>query len=138
MQLISFKSVPNVLIVEINSKNIKLNKTLQFEQKGETVVLDVRGLTYHGDFHFTSHIIGTDGMTTESSCENEGDFDKVFSRNLLKCQGEKKLILMVYARVQSEGENENEWMGGIILYLPPRAIQLACVNSPIFLKLKII
>jgi hypothetical protein len=28
-------------------------------------------------------------------------------------------------------------MGGIILYLPPSAIQLACVNSPV-LKLKII
>ena len=39
-----------------------------------------------------------DGMTTGSSCENEGDFDKFSSRKLLKCKG-KKLILMVYARV---------------------------------------
>src|ERR1700683_2627242 len=105
MQPISFKSAPNVLIFEINSRNIKLNKTLKFEQEGETVVLDVRGLIYHGDFHFTSRIIGTDGivwyhdgMTTGSSCENEGDFDKFSSRNLLKCKG-KKLILVVYARV---------------------------------------
>jgi len=30
------------------------------------------------------------------------------------------------------------WVGGIILYLLPSAIQLACVNSPVFLKLKII
>ncbi|KIM72761.1 hypothetical protein PILCRDRAFT_81623, partial [Piloderma croceum F 1598] len=44
----------------------------------ETVVLDVRGLIYHGEFQFTSRIIGTDGMvwyhdgmTTGSSCENE-------------------------------------------------------------------
>jgi hypothetical protein len=94
-----------VLIFEINSKNIKLSKTLKFEQEGETVVLDVRGLIYHGDFHFTSRIIGTngniwyhDGMTTRSSCENERDFDKFSSRNLLKCRG-KKLILVVYARV---------------------------------------
>ena len=105
IQPISFKSAPNVLIFEINSRNIKLNKTLKFEQEGETVVLDVRGLIYHGDFHFTSCIIGTDGivwyhdgMTTGSSCENEGDFDKFSSRNLLKCKG-KKLILVVYARV---------------------------------------
>src|SRR6202167_2696649 len=54
------------------------------EQEGETVVLDVRRLIYHGDFHFTSCIIGTDGvgcyhdgMTTGSSCENEGDLDKI-------------------------------------------------------------
>jgi len=71
MQPISFKASSNVLIFEINSKNIKLSKTLKFEQEGETVVLDVRGLIYHGDFHFTSRIIGTDdivwyhdGMTT--------------------------------------------------------------------------
>ena len=30
--------------------------------------------------------------------ENEGDFDKLSSRDLLKCKG-KKLILVVYARV---------------------------------------
>jgi hypothetical protein len=105
MQPISFKSAPNILIFEINSRNIKVSKILKFEQEGKTVVLDVRGLIYHGDFHFTSHIIGNDGivwyhdgMTTGSSCENEGDFDKMSSRDLLKCK-EKKLILVVYARV---------------------------------------
>jgi hypothetical protein len=98
MQPISFKSAPNVLIFEINSRNIKLSKPLKFEQEGETVVLDVKGLISHGDFHFTSSIIGTDGMATGSSCENEGGFDKFSSRNLLKCK-EKNLILVVYARV---------------------------------------
>jgi hypothetical protein len=105
MQPISFKSSPNVLVFEINSRNIKISKTLKFEQEGETVVLDVRGLIYHGDFHFTSRIIGIDGnvwyhdgMITGSSCENEGDFDKFSSRNLLKCKG-KNLTLVVYARV---------------------------------------
>ena len=105
MEPISFKSAPNLLVFEINTRNIKLSKTLKFEQEGETVVLDVRGLIYHGDFHFTSHIIGTDGMvwyhdgmTTKSSCKNEGHFDKFSSRKLFKCKG-KKLILVVYARV---------------------------------------
>jgi hypothetical protein len=101
IQPISFKSAPNVLIFEINSRNIKVSKTLKFEQEGETVVLDVKGLIYLGDFI----TIGTDGIvwyhdgiTTGSSCENEGDFDKLSSRNLLKCKG-KELILVVYARV---------------------------------------
>jgi hypothetical protein len=49
-----------------------------------------------------------DGVTIRSSCENEGDFDKFFSRNLLKFEGEK-LILVVYVRVESVGENK---MGG--------------------------
>jgi len=78
---------------------------LKFEQEGEMVVLDVRGLIYHGDFHFTSRIIGTDGivwyhdgMTTGSNCENDGCFDKFSSSNLLNCR-RKKLILVIYARV---------------------------------------
>src|ERR1700677_1387060 len=89
LQPISFKSIPNVLIFEINSRNIKLSKTLKFKQECGTVILDVKGLIYHGDFDFTSCIIGTDGivwyhdgMTTESNCENEGDFDKLSFRNL--------------------------------------------------------
>ncbi|KIM80402.1 hypothetical protein PILCRDRAFT_73196 [Piloderma croceum F 1598] len=105
MQPINSKSAPSVLVFEINSRKIKVSKTLKFEQEGETVVLDVRGLIYHGDFYFTSRVIGTDGMvwyhdgmTTGSSCENEGDFDKFSSRKLLRCKG-KKLILVVYARV---------------------------------------
>ena len=84
---------------------MKLGKTLKFEQEGETVVLDVKRLIYHGDFHFTSRIVENDGiawyhngMTTGSSCESEGDFEKMSSRNLFKCKG-KKLILVVYARV---------------------------------------
>ncbi len=105
IQPISFKTSPSMLVFEINTRNIKVSKTLKFEQEGRTVVLDVRGLIYYGGFHFTSHIIGTDGvawyhdgMTTGSNCENDGDFDKFSSNNLLNCRG-KKLILVVYARV---------------------------------------
>ena len=74
-------------------------------QDGETVVLDVRGLIYHGCFYFTSCIIGNDnnvwyhdGMTTGSSCKNEGDFDSFSTKKMLKCR-RKRLILVVYARV---------------------------------------
>jgi hypothetical protein len=42
------------------------------------------------------------------------------------------LILVVYARVYSEGENGNGWVGGIMLNLVPSAIQLGCENSPVF------
>ena len=64
MQPIGFKSAPSVLVFEINSRDIKVSKTLKFELESETVyvVLDVRGLIYLGDFHFTSCIIGTDGI----------------------------------------------------------------------------
>src|ERR1700732_1730913 len=123
--------------LEINSRTNRVSQTLKFEQEGDTVVLDVRGLIYHGDFHFTSHIIGTDGivwyhdgMTIGSSCENVGDFDKFFSRNLLKCKG-KKLILVVYLII-GEGGDGNGCVGGCILYLFSSAIQMACVNVHLF------
>jgi len=103
-QPISFKSAPNVLVFEINSKNIKISRSLKFVQDSETVVLDVRELIYHGDFHFTSHINGNDnkvwyhdGMTSGSTCENEGDFDSFSTKKLSKCKG-KRLLLVVYVR----------------------------------------
>jgi hypothetical protein len=105
MQPISFKTSPSMLVFEIDTRNIKVSKTLKFEQEGRMVVLDIRGLIYHEDFHFISHIIGIDGiawyhdgMTTGSNCKNDGDFDKFSSNDLLNFRG-KKLILVVYARV---------------------------------------
>jgi len=41
MQPISFKTSPSMLIFEINMRNIKVSKTLKFEQEGRMVVLDV-------------------------------------------------------------------------------------------------
>jgi len=74
-----------------NSRNIKVGKTLKVEQKDQLVVLDVRGLIYYGNFHFTSRFIEIDvivwyydGITTKSNCE--GDFNKFSSRNLAKCK----------------------------------------------------
>ena len=128
MHPISFKSAPNMLIFEFNSRNIKVSNTLIFQQEGETVVLDVKGLIYHGDFHFTSHIIGTDsfvwfhdGMTTGSSCENEGDFDKFSSINLLKCKG-KEIDFGSIGKGLIRGEKW-KWVGGWhYLNLVPSAI----------------
>ena len=80
-QPISFKSAPSVLVFEINSKKIKISKTLKFVQDSETVILEVRGL-----------------MTTGCTCKSEGDFDIFSTKKLLKCRG-KRLILVVYARV---------------------------------------
>jgi len=101
---ISFVSAPNLLALEINSRNIKISKSLKFVQDGESVVLRVRGLLYHGDFHFTSRIIGADGtvwyhdgMTTGGTCENEGDFDKFSTKKVMKSKG-KYLTMVVYAR----------------------------------------
>ena len=53
------------------------------------------------------HIIGTDGI--------------VWYYDGMKCMQES-----------NQRGNGNEWVGGIILNLVPSAIQLGCVNSPVF------
>ena len=104
-QPINFVCAPNMLVLEVNSRNIKIRKTLKFVQDGKSIGLKVRGLIYHGDFHFTSCMIGTDeivwyhdGMTTGSTCKNEGDFDKFSNKKMMENKG-KVLTMVVYARV---------------------------------------
>jgi hypothetical protein len=75
------------LIFEINSRNVKINKTLKFVQYDETAVLDIRGLIYYGDFHFTCCIVRNDGISTGSACENEDDIEKFESKNFRDAEG---------------------------------------------------
>src|ERR1700685_2280705 len=80
------------------------------------------GLIYYGHFYFTSCIIGTDsivwyhdGMTTGSSCENEGYFDQLYfdqfsSRKFLKCKGKKTNLSGVWKSLIRGGKWK--WVGG--------------------------
>ena len=64
-------------------------------------VLQLKGMVYHGDFHFTSCIVSSDGavwfndaMTTRRQCEEDGDLETMSSRKLMKCRG-RKLVLAI-------------------------------------------
>ena len=61
-------------------------------------VLQLKGMVYHGDFHFTSCIVSSDGVvwfndgiTTERQCKKDGDLETMSSRKVMKCRG-KKLV----------------------------------------------
>ena len=102
---ISYDSPPPLLIFEINSDNITLNKTIGFEEDDEMKVLQLKGMVYHGGFHFTSRIISSDGavwfndgMTTGRQCEKDGNLETMSGKKLMKCRG-KKLVLAIYALV---------------------------------------
>ena len=102
---ISYDSPPPLLIFEINSNTITLNKTIGFEEEDGIKVLQLKGMVCHGGFHFTSHIVLSDGvvwfndgMTTGRQCEKDGDLERMSSRKLIKCRG-KKLVLAIYALV---------------------------------------
>ena len=104
-KLISYDSLLPLLIFEINSNNSTLNKTIGFEEDDGMKVLQLKGMVYHGGFHFTSHIISSDGavwfnddMTIGRQCEKDGDLETMSSKKLMKCRG-KKLVLAIYALV---------------------------------------
>jgi hypothetical protein len=90
----NFKTTVDDLILRSNVHKCRTSIPAddKMQKKEKRGCINKRG-NCHGDFHFTSCIIGTDGivwyhdgMTTGSSCENEGDFDKFSSKNMLKCK----------------------------------------------------
>ena len=68
-------------------------------------VLQLKGMVYHGDFYFTSHIVSSDGVvwfndgiTTGRQCKKDGDLETMSSRKVMNCRG-KKLVLEIYTLV---------------------------------------
>ena len=94
---ISYNSPPSLLIFEINSNNITLSKAVEFKGDDGMKVLQLKGIVYHGDFHFTSCIVSSDGVvwfndgiTTGRQCKKDGDLETMSSRKVMKCRGRNK------------------------------------------------
>jgi hypothetical protein len=92
---------PPLLVLEYPLKNIITSHLLNFHTPGGSRSLSLKGIVYHGDYHFTSCIISTgrvwyhDGMTTGSSCVSHGLLSKVGDMQLRQCKG-KDLVLAIY------------------------------------------
>ena len=95
---------PLWLVFEIKSRNIQINKTLTFVHYDETAVLDIRGLIYYGDFHFTCCIVRNDGNVWYCDGISTGSAAKwrwyweVLKQKIQRCRG-KQLVFVVCARV---------------------------------------
>src|SRR5204862_281163 len=77
---------------------------LASETENGTKTLDLRGIVYHGQYHFTSRIISSqkqvwyhDGMTTGKSCSYDGMLNDMTDNDLRKCR-QRYLSLAVYAQ----------------------------------------
>ena len=69
----------------------------------KSTVLYLRGIVYHGAYHFTSRIIScdgdiwfNDGISTGKSSENDGHLNHTADSRLRTCRG-KDLVSAVYA-----------------------------------------
>jgi hypothetical protein len=102
---IGYSSPPPLLIFEIDSNNITLRKTIGFKGNDGMKVLQLKGMVYHGDFHFTFCVVSSDrvvwfndGITTGRQCKKNGNLKTMSSRKVMKYRG-KKLVLATYTLV---------------------------------------
>ena len=59
--MIFYHEVPNIVILEYPMKTIHTSHTLEFlTDKGDKQILQLRGIVYHGRYHFTSRIISSE------------------------------------------------------------------------------
>jgi hypothetical protein len=106
MDRISFyKDMPGILTFS----NLNLNMTISKKFKIKTndlndVTYRLKGIIYHGGFHFNSRIITLDnnvwfhdGMTYGKNCIDEGELNNYLSDDLSK-RTEYKSCLLVYAK----------------------------------------
>ena len=71
---------------------------------GEIKILDLRGIVYHGGYHFTSRIVTSDqqiwyhdGINTGKICLRDGLLKSQSKDRLRVCRG-RDLVLAVYAQ----------------------------------------
>jgi len=101
-QILFYNDVPPILVLEYPWRNIVTSHKLEFETENGTKTLDLRGIVYHGQYHFTSRIISSqkqvwyhDGMTTGKTCSYDGQLNDMQDNNLRKCR-QRHLTLAIY------------------------------------------
>ena len=104
-QVIFYNEIPNIVILEYPMKNIQTSHTLDLiTEKGEIKILNLRGIVYHGGYHFTSRIVSSekkiwyhDGINTGKVCLKDGLLGNTSEDRLRVCRG-RDLVLAVYAQ----------------------------------------
>ena len=103
-QVIFYNKVPNIVILEYPMRNIRTSHNLEIQtDEGDQQVLQLRGLVYHGGYHFTSRIVSAeqdmwyhDGINTGKICIRDGQLGISTDDKLKVCRG-KELVLACYA-----------------------------------------
>jgi hypothetical protein len=102
-QITRFETIPNIIVFALNHKSIRVSKRVSIPNGDNPVVLTLKGIVYHGDFHFTarictnSHVWFHDGMVTGRKCRYEGKLSVLTDSDLSVCNG-KTVSLAVYAQ----------------------------------------
>ena len=101
---IKFDKVPKLLILEYPFTNIRISHKIKVKAENNSSILGLRGTVYHGDNHFTSRFISSngtiwyhDGITTGRQCIEERNLCMTNSEYFIRCK-EKDFVFAVYAQ----------------------------------------
>jgi hypothetical protein len=103
-QPISYYQAPKILILEYPQYNIATSHVIRIKDHNENdTELYLRGIVYHGGYHFTSRIIEEDGKIwyhdgAIARNVNEDGFLKSKTDIELRNHKEKELIMAIYAQ----------------------------------------
>jgi len=99
-----YNSIPSILVLEYPDEDIITSHKIVFNGDKGFVTLCLRGIVYHGGYHFTSHVIQTDGKVWYHDgqlghiCHEEGHLTSIGDRDLRTCKG-RNLVLAVFSQV---------------------------------------
>jgi hypothetical protein len=103
-QPIFYNEPPYLLVLEYHQNNLKTSHKLKIGQDQDEVELHLKGMVYHGGFHFTSRFVSEngnvwyhDGRITGNACINNGHLTGLQDSALRRCRG-RDLVLAVYAQ----------------------------------------
>jgi hypothetical protein len=102
-QPIFYNEPPCLLVLEYGQADMRTSHRLKIKTDEDNVELHLRGIAYHGSFHFTSRFISEkgdiwyhDGRRTGSTCIYDGDLTNARDSDLRRCR-KRDLVLAVYA-----------------------------------------
>ena len=102
-QPIFYNKPPCVLVLEYAQTHIRTSHRLKIKLDEDDVELHLRGIVYHGRFHFTSQFISRkgdiwyhDGRETGKTCIYNGSLTSTQESELKKCRN-RDLVLALYA-----------------------------------------
>jgi hypothetical protein len=72
-------AMPPLIVISLTQGNLKVTPTIEVSKNGRKEKYNLKGIIYHGGYHFTARIITSqrdvwyhDGMTTANECRYEG------------------------------------------------------------------
>lgn len=103
VQPICYNTPPYVLVLEYAQVDIHTSHKVKIKVDEDDIELHLRGIVYHGSFHFTSQFISEkgdvwyhDGRRTGRTCIYNGDLTNTQDSDLRKYRN-RDLVLAVYA-----------------------------------------